>query len=907
MSAPRVSVVTIFFQAERFLEEAIQSVLAQTFPDWELILVDDGSTDGGSAIAQCYAEQDPRIRVVTHPDRENRGMSASRNLGVAEGTGELVAFLDADDTWFPPKLEEQVALADAHPDVGMLYGRTEWWYGWTGEPADLARDYLHDPGVLLGTVIPAPTLLEALVADGLVPPYTCSMLVRREAFERLGGFEEAFRGLYEDQVFFAKVFLNEAVYVADRCWDRYRQHDGSACAVAYASFETHPVDINPARGAFLEWLSSYLSRERPGDRTLWGAVNEALRPYRHPTAWWDITAVEQRTADADEADALDGGYIDAPIAGQRTGGDVVHVLGWAIGADSPVIAVELLHEGQVVRREQVGDRRPDLLVAFPNAPEAERAGFHVQIVPVGTVELDLEVRAVLRDQRRVRLGRIRGRRRLRDTDRALATPLVSVVIAAGGNAAGLIDTVDSALDQTYGYTEAVVVDCGLGDEDRRLLGRYAGLRIVESPNGAGAARTAGAAASAGSLVAFAEPGERLHRDALETAVSRLSADPELRWASSGAETSSPPEAGAVAVFHRHALAGVAEQEESSRPDGRPAAPRSVVRLAERASSALVLLYHRTADLPSDPWGLAVSPEHFAQHVEVLRKTCALISLPELVGSLGSAHLPRRAVAVTFDDGYKDNLEVAAPLLEQQRIPATVFIATEALGRERGLWWDELQGLVLTPGKLPDELELELDGAARTWKLGSAATYTNEAVAAHRDWRAWQEPPTERHALFADLYRLLRPQQPSVKAAVLARLRELAGEGSARPADELLSEPELLELAGAAGIEIGAHTVTHPRLADLSPEDQRYEIEESKRRLEEILRHPVTSFAYPHGSRGDYSAETSAIVASAGFASACVAHGGLVAPATSRFAIPRVPVVDCSGEELARKLELWFSS
>ena len=93
----RVSAIVIFLNEERFLAEAIASVRAQTFRDWELILVDDGSSDGSAGIARAAAEEDPRIRVLAHPGGANRGMSASRNLGLSDARGEFVAFLDGDD------------------------------------------------------------------------------------------------------------------------------------------------------------------------------------------------------------------------------------------------------------------------------------------------------------------------------------------------------------------------------------------------------------------------------------------------------------------------------------------------------------------------------------------------------------------------------------------------------------------------------------------------------------------------------------------------------------------------------------------------------------------------------------------------------------------------------------------
>jgi len=120
---PLVSVVAIFLNGERFLDEAIQSVIAQSYPHWELLLVDDGSTDGSSALARAWAEREPhRVRYLEHPGHRNHGMSASRNLGLHHARGEYLALLDADDVWLPGKLARQVEILQAHPGVGLLFG-----------------------------------------------------------------------------------------------------------------------------------------------------------------------------------------------------------------------------------------------------------------------------------------------------------------------------------------------------------------------------------------------------------------------------------------------------------------------------------------------------------------------------------------------------------------------------------------------------------------------------------------------------------------------------------------------------------------------------------------------------------------------------------------------------------------
>src|SRR5262245_15086805 len=136
-SQPLVSVIIIFLNAERFIEEAIESVYAQTYERWELLLVDDGATDGSTTIAQRYAEHYPgKVHYLEHPGHQNCGMSASRNLGIRNATGCYIALLDADDAWLPNTLVDQVAILEAHPEAAMVYGPLHWWYSWTGDPDD---------------------------------------------------------------------------------------------------------------------------------------------------------------------------------------------------------------------------------------------------------------------------------------------------------------------------------------------------------------------------------------------------------------------------------------------------------------------------------------------------------------------------------------------------------------------------------------------------------------------------------------------------------------------------------------------------------------------------------------------------------------------------------------------------
>src|SRR6185369_1059771 len=181
---PLVSVVAIFLDGERFLDEAIRSVFEQTHARWELLLVDDGSTDGSTAIARSWAEREPqRVRYFEHPGHRNEGMSASRNVGLRHARGDYLALLDADDVWLPEKLARQVAILEAHPEVGLLFGAPLYWFGWTGQADDRARDYVIDLKIPTDRVYQPPSLLVPYLRRLAPTPCPSDVLVRRSAAE----------------------------------------------------------------------------------------------------------------------------------------------------------------------------------------------------------------------------------------------------------------------------------------------------------------------------------------------------------------------------------------------------------------------------------------------------------------------------------------------------------------------------------------------------------------------------------------------------------------------------------------------------------------------------------------------------------------------------------------------------
>jgi glycosyltransferase involved in cell wall biosynthesis len=275
-----VSVVIPVYNTARFLAETVESVLAQTYTIWELILVDDGSTDGSAAIALEYAARYPgRVHYLEHPGHSNMGMCTSRNLGIQRSQGEYVALLDSDDVWLPHKLREQVALMEAHPEAGLVFGRYECWYDWAGAGQQTGSNYV--PLLVPGGRIYAPsTLLKLSFPLGAAnPPSMSDVMMRRSAMIQVEGLEEEFDShpLYEDQAFLAKIYLNVPVIVAEACWDRYRMHDMSCCALAKRN-----GSMDQCRRLYFEWLQRYLRRHNVHDREIWRLVRRRISADRHP-------------------------------------------------------------------------------------------------------------------------------------------------------------------------------------------------------------------------------------------------------------------------------------------------------------------------------------------------------------------------------------------------------------------------------------------------------------------------------------------------------------------------------------------------------------------------------------------------------------------------------------------------
>lgn len=283
MASPRVSVVMPVYNAQAYLAEAIGSVIAQSFPDWELLLVDDGSTDASRAIAADFAARDARIVPMSSaPGR--RGAAAARNAGIAAAQGDYVSFLDADDLYEPDMLATHVAALDADPEAAWLYGATRWFH-----EDGSRRDFRERLGVRLDRRYAPPVLLNRIILEerGDIP-CTCAVMIRKAALDTVGGFEERFK-LYEDQSLWVKLLLAYPVRVVSGCHAAYRQHGGSTSSAATASGDYSRTGGHPARTAFLRWIGDY-AREQAAPASVLTSLDTALRSndgrLRHKLGRW---------------------------------------------------------------------------------------------------------------------------------------------------------------------------------------------------------------------------------------------------------------------------------------------------------------------------------------------------------------------------------------------------------------------------------------------------------------------------------------------------------------------------------------------------------------------------------------------------------------------------------------------
>jgi peptidoglycan/xylan/chitin deacetylase (PgdA/CDA1 family) len=306
-----------------------------------------------------------------------------------------------------------------------------------------------------------------------------------------------------------------------------------------------------------------------------------------------------------------------------------------------------------------------------------------------------------------------------------------------------------------------------------------------------------------------------------------------------------------------------------------------------SDNSAILLYHRVDEGCVDPFRLCVSPENFEQHMETLAEAGTALSLPDFVARQRAGELNPGSVCVTFDDGYLDVFTNGLPILQRYQIPATIFLVAGQLGVP--FWWDRIANLIFAADCLPETVQLPTP-------QGEPLDVVTAKVSRSQLMKC-------SYAAFSQLAPADRPGRVDIFAASFQQ-----AEPGAQSPSRTVKPDELLQVARDPLLTIGAHTVTHSRLADMSYADQFAEINSSIEFLSETVGFPIRTFSYPFGLKGrDYTDETIEAVRSTGLDHALAADRNTVTAHSDPFALPRLWIHNRNGSQFQRQLKRWLGA
>jgi peptidoglycan/xylan/chitin deacetylase (PgdA/CDA1 family) len=295
--------------------------------------------------------------------------------------------------------------------------------------------------------------------------------------------------------------------------------------------------------------------------------------------------------------------------------------------------------------------------------------------------------------------------------------------------------------------------------------------------------------------------------------------------------------------------------------------------------ALVLMFHAVAERPS-PFRLATSREELEAFCRIAAESYDVLPLAELESRRRAGALPSRAIAITFDDGYADNHDVAWPVLREYGLPATVFVTTGAVGGERLLWFHRVAHIFETTR--PAELPVTVG-----------------------PWTFTLDTDSERIATVGRVCADMKRMPAAQREELIARLAEAFGVTDFSPlAREMLTWDQIRAM-DAGGFSVEAHTVTHPILGAEPLEAATREIAESREVLSHQLRRKVDLFAYPNGKSEDMTEDVVRAVEQAGYRAAYTAEFGAATPSNDPYKVPRVTMYSTSPAAMALQMERFF--
>jgi len=287
--------------------------------------------------------------------------------------------------------------------------------------------------------------------------------------------------------------------------------------------------------------------------------------------------------------------------------------------------------------------------------------------------------------------------------------------------------------------------------------------------------------------------------------------------------------------------------------------RTVQRAAE---PKFAIVCHHRIGRGGVPYYSSFSPEAFEEQIRFLRRNYQIVSMEELCRGLDETDSRVQAVAITFDDGYRDVYTQAFPILRQYRIPAMVYLTAAAIETGEASWYDRVFAVAMNSRRYA--LEIEIDGPKR-FILAS---------------------PESRMLAATEIVKAFRGCPNRTRLTACAALESQASVPAAETRDRMLTWQQIREMQ-KAGISFGAHTMSHPVVGRLEPDEKQEELGDSKRLLEERLQQSMEHFAYPFGSVSDVDAETCSLMPGFGYRSAVSTAWGINVPKTNRFLLRRI--------------------
>lgn len=316
---------------------------------------------------------------------------------------------------------------------------------------------------------------------------------------------------------------------------------------------------------------------------------------------------------------------------------------------------------------------------------------------------------------------------------------------------------------------------------------------------------------------------------------------------------------------------------------------------------IILMYHRIGKTESDIWQLSVEAKNFEAHLQHLKKNELVISLPALVQQVREKKIKKRAIVITFDDGYLDNFELAKPLLERYELPATFFITSKNINSQQEFWWDKLEHLLLHAPVLPRIFSLQVQDLDIVFDLQEEAFLSEDMKEIHRKYQAFGNG-TRRAELYCKIWEKLSPMTSNRQDLFIEQINQWAGKTENREGYKSMTDSNIETLANAELFQTGVHTVSHPALSYHSKEIQLAEIENNKKFVENVTNREANYIAYPSGK---YNSDTLEIVRDLKFEGGVTTNEKTISHKSDIYRLGRFQVNDWDVATFEKKIANWF--